>query len=237
MEKELSGSYPIVIDDRESGRLSVAKEGLFWCFEATSEMRDGIIRLSVYGEDGAEGYLGVMEPKEGALHLRKKLSRSGLTGFPSRISHAGLKGRPPSPPKAVPDEDEPPPEPPVEERPPSGTETEEPYPEPEETCQETPAREHSPEPEPCLQEDSEDLSPPLIWRHCGCPCSYLSSIEAKQVFGAHSNVMEATDGEFTYLALPEDCGLSSEQTRLFPGVTVILGKRHLVCRVKNGRLV
>lgn len=78
---------------------------------------------------------------------------------------------------------------------------------------------------------------PLVWRPCGCPCSYLSAMEAKQVFGSRSGVLEASDGQFIYLALPEDAELTAEQVRLFPGVSTILGKRHLVCRVKDGNLV
>ena len=88
---DISGKYPIIIDGRETGELEVSREGLFWSFEGTSQMNDGIIRLSVFGEDG-EGYLGVMEPQDMRLWLKKKLSRNATSGFPTRITHAGEPG-------------------------------------------------------------------------------------------------------------------------------------------------
>lgn len=93
MEKELTGNYPIILEGKETGTLNVSQEGLFWYFEASSDACDGIVRLSVYGDDG-EGYLGVMEPKENRLRLKKKLSRSALSDFPGKISYAGKQGEP-----------------------------------------------------------------------------------------------------------------------------------------------
>lgn len=235
MEKELSGSYPIVIDDRETGTINVAHEGLFWCFEATSELSADLVRLSVFGDEG-EGYLGVMEPRDGKLRLKKRLSRSAVSAFPCPITHGGRQGAghrihiaaQPSgetvtQPIVIEDED----------KPAELSSTE---------CTNAPAA-PAEEPEACLK-DAETpctaepkASVPLVWRPCGCPCSYLSAMEAKQVFGSRSGVLEASDGEFIYLALPEDAELTAEQVRLFPGVSTILGKRHLVCRVKDGNLV
>ena len=88
---DISGKYPIIIDGRETGELQVSREGLFWSFEGTSQMNDGIIRLSVFGEEG-EGYLGVMEPRDKRLWLKKRLSRNAVTDFPTHITHAGEPG-------------------------------------------------------------------------------------------------------------------------------------------------
>lgn len=94
MELELSGCYPIILDGEDTGQVSVSREGLFWRFEARCKMREELLRLSVYGQ-GAEGYLGVMEPVDGELWLSKKLSRNGLSGFPPVISYATRAGETP----------------------------------------------------------------------------------------------------------------------------------------------
>lgn len=231
MEKELTGNYPIIIDGRETGRISVDREGLFWCFEASSEMCDGIIRLSVYG-DGKEGYLGVMEPRGNGLRLRRKLSRAGLTAFPNSITHGGRQGEPQD--SLLKEEitestentsDEPSCDAPAD----GGGDC-------QEDCAgdegELPPQYEKPPPEP-----KTEAASPLIWKFCGCPCSYLSSLEAKSIFGSQKNVLEARDGEYIYLALPESSGLDPAQQNLFTGRAHILGSPHLICRIKNGKIV
>ena len=87
----MEGTYPVLIEGRERGRLTVTKQGLMTVFEAECEDAGGVLRLSVYGE--REGYLGVMVPDEdGALRLKKSLSRSALMPFPKKISHAAKSG-------------------------------------------------------------------------------------------------------------------------------------------------
>ena len=87
----MEGTYPVLIEGRERGRLTVTKQGLMTVFEAECEDVGGVLRLSAYGE--REGYLGVMAPDEdGALRLKKSLSRSALMPFPKRISHAAKSG-------------------------------------------------------------------------------------------------------------------------------------------------
>ncbi len=265
MEKEFTGTYPIFIDERETGIVSVAKEGLFWCFEAQSETVPDMVRLSVFGE-GGEGYLGVMEPKDGLLWLRKKLSKSAVSGFPCPITHGGRKGmgqQAPRFPKMSAETVSAPivPEPLPEEKPITGTmgsETSEAPPEavhaakfvsPTGAAPEC-GSEPEPEPEPpaCAEEPAPETpkppqepecphSPPLVWHPCGCPASYLNSVDAKQILGSRTGVLEASDDSFTYLAMPEDPELTPDQLRLFPGEALILGKSHLVCRVRNGNLV
>lgn len=84
--------YPIILEGRQQGVLKVGQEGLFTVFEAHCPRRGGLIRLSVYGE-GREGYLGIMQPLNGGLYLKKKLSRSRLSAFPDRLEFAGESGQ------------------------------------------------------------------------------------------------------------------------------------------------
>lgn len=104
--------YPIIVNNENIGELSVYKKGLLTFFEAESSMVSGILRISVYGEDGREGYLGVMAPAGEYLFLRKGLSRSAMIGFPDKISFAGPSGQktekepPEEQPVAKPDERE-----------------------------------------------------------------------------------------------------------------------------------
>jgi len=263
MEKEFTGTYPIFIDERETGTVSVAKEGLFWCFEARSETVPDMVRLSVFGE-GGEGYLGIMEPKDGLLWLRKRLSKAAVSGFPFPITHGGRRGagqRLPKPPELSAESGSAPivPEPFPEGKPITDTMAAEKPETPPEAVHaakfEAPAEpapeckaeeEHDPpvcteEPAPEAPEASQaheqPHSPPLVWHPCGCPASYLNSVDAKQILGSRTGILEARDDNFTYLAMPEDPELTPDQLRLFPGEALILGKRHLVCRVRNGNLV
>lgn len=231
MDLELTGNYPIIIDGRECGRIDVGRDGLFWSFEATSAMSDGIIRLSVFGEEG-EGYLGVMEPAGERMRLKKKLSRSAIKDFPQKITHGGRQGQaqelvsvdagftPPPPREAAP----------AEAVAVAVTES-------EGTCKDCEAdgsgsfpQNQRPPPEPAAPHTR-----PLVWKMCGCPASYLSTIEGKKLFGGLSNVLEAADGEYVYLALPENgLNIHPEQRKLFLGSTVIMGEPYLICKTKNG---
>jgi hypothetical protein len=85
--------YPIIVDGRATGRLTVTPAGLVTVFEAQCEDTGKVLRLSVYGEN--EGYLGVMTPREGKLYLKKNLSRASMRGFPKQITHAGPAGEKP----------------------------------------------------------------------------------------------------------------------------------------------
>ncbi len=276
MEKELSGNYPIIIDGKETGRINVGREGLFWCFEASSEtVSEGIIRLSVFGE-GHEAYLGVMEPKESKLRLKKKLSRAAIADFPPSISHGGRQGEAgqeavhafaPEQNVVVVEQES------VE--PSANIETVEIGTAPEgadasidggacESCADEKPSAEEPEPSPQYEmppprpsfmrqaHEAEIIGsspaeapnahavntpPPLIWKLCGCPAAYLSSLGAKSIFGNQKNVLESSDGEYTYLAIPEAAvKLSPGQEYIFGFKAVILGKPHLVCRIRSGRI-
>lgn len=79
-------TYPIIIGGVEAGALSVSTEGLFTIFEAQAKT-EGLVRLCVCG-GGKRGYLGVMQPWNGGLYLRRRLSRSELRQFPDVIEYA-----------------------------------------------------------------------------------------------------------------------------------------------------
>ena len=92
----MEGTYPLLIDGRESGELRVTRRGALTLFEAEAEDGGGILRLSVYG-GGREGYLGVMSPSgEGRIALRRQLSRAALRDFPEQIEYAAPAGAAPA---------------------------------------------------------------------------------------------------------------------------------------------
>lgn len=84
-------TYPVIINGESCGEMSVSRDGLMTIFHVTMELREGVTRLSVYG-DGAEGYLGVAMPENGELHLRKAVSAAGLRAFPKEIRCVSLAG-------------------------------------------------------------------------------------------------------------------------------------------------
>ena len=83
--------YPLLIEGQEKGRLSVEKEGLFTVFEARCGPVTDFLKISVYG-GGREGYLGLMQPWNGGLYLRRKLSRGQMRDFPEVMEYAAEAG-------------------------------------------------------------------------------------------------------------------------------------------------
>ena len=92
MENISNSEYPIIVDDKNIGTVTVSEEGLHTIFEGrcAEPEASGLFRLSVYGE--CEGYLGVMMPERGYLRIRKKLSRASMKDFPKEIKYAGMAG-------------------------------------------------------------------------------------------------------------------------------------------------
>jgi len=88
----LEGTYPIVIDEKIAGKLSVYTKGASTCFEAVCTMLDDVVRISVYG-GGVEGYLGVLVPDGEQMCLRKSFSRAALCTFPKEIESVERSGR------------------------------------------------------------------------------------------------------------------------------------------------
>lgn len=82
---------PLLIDGERLGFVNVWTEGLFTVFDARCQHREGLFRLSVYGQ-GKEGYLGVMQPGKGGLYLRRRLSRHDMSAFPESMEYASASG-------------------------------------------------------------------------------------------------------------------------------------------------
>lgn len=98
----MSEEYPVIIDSKTAGSLTVTSAGLTTEFLARCSDPGRLIRLSVYGE-GGEGYLGVMEPMGGGLYLCRRFSRAAMERFPRTIAYAaeaGAENTPPAPPPA-----------------------------------------------------------------------------------------------------------------------------------------
>ena len=86
----MSEEYPVILDGKNVGKLSISTAGGKTVFDAFCPGMTRLIRLSVYG-CGREGYLGVMQPENGGMRLRKLMSTKELTGFPQQIDHAGCQ--------------------------------------------------------------------------------------------------------------------------------------------------
>lgn len=85
------GKFPIIIDGAVCGAVEVEKHGARTAVTASCCMREGIVRLSLYG-DGGEGYLGVLAPEDGELRLKKTFTRAQERDFPELITQAGPAG-------------------------------------------------------------------------------------------------------------------------------------------------
>lgn len=78
-------AIPVYINQESVGTLSISQEGLYTVFEAEVPGGAGLVRLWAHG-DGKSACLGVMEPRDGGLYLRRRLSRRELAAFPDPIS-------------------------------------------------------------------------------------------------------------------------------------------------------
>lgn len=84
------GKYPVIIDGKTAGEITVENRGIMTEFSARCADSGKLVRLSVYGEK--EGYIGVMLPENGELTLKKSFSRLAMRGFPKEILYAGPSG-------------------------------------------------------------------------------------------------------------------------------------------------
>jgi len=91
----MSDTYPILLNGREEGTLTVTGRGPMTEFLARCRDPGRLVRLSVYG-GGREGYLGVMEPVGGELTLCRRRSRAELKAFPESIEYAAEAGSAPA---------------------------------------------------------------------------------------------------------------------------------------------
>ena len=233
---EIAGSYPIILDGEAVGEVTVSREGLFWSFEAKCEMREEIVRLSVYGS-GKEGYLGIMEPFGDMLRLTKKFSRSALKEFPESISHAGQKGEP-------------------EGMAPPTFEEQQTYSElkPAETAQyggEFPLSCYNGEDGVPIAPPKDDKPPPfksedplrsiseLDWYPCTLPCSLFSGLNEKKYCSYITGSYIAHGDDFQLLAIPEDVAalLPEESLIRFIDKIIFFNSTYLVCKIKQGKSV
>ena len=79
--------YPLLLGGEKAGTLRVEQQGLYTCMEVSAGAREGLLRIWVQG-GGREAYLGVLQPGEGGMYLRRMLSRRELAGFPQVIEQA-----------------------------------------------------------------------------------------------------------------------------------------------------
>ena len=90
--------YPVYINGKKTGVLSVRRDGLMTAFEADCEYAEGLLRLWVYG-DGEPLPLGVLRPEGGRLRLKKRFTKNELRRFSGNITCAGDKAPQPEPEK------------------------------------------------------------------------------------------------------------------------------------------
>lgn len=166
--------YPLLLGGEKAGTLRIEQQGLYTCMEVTAEAREGLLRIWVQG-GGREAYLGVLQPGEEGLYLRRRLSRRELADFPQVIEQASDQQLPPQEvnithePQALALALLPAPAPALEP---------EPQPEPE------PAPQPEPEPQPEPQLTSTMEPPTLIWQE------------------RRDGSLVAKEGSHTLLALP-----------------------------------
>ena len=166
--------YPLLLGGEKAGTLRIEQQGLYNCMEVTAEAREGLLRIWVQG-GGREAYLGVLQPGEEGLYLRRRLSRRELADFPQVIEQASDQQLPPQEvnithePQALALALLPAPAPALEP---------EPQPEPE------PAPQPEPEPQPEPQLTSTMEPPTLIWQE------------------RRDGSLVAKEGSHTLLALP-----------------------------------
>ena len=80
--------YPLIIGGREAGALREEQSGLYTVFEASlTEDPGGLVRLYVHG-GGESAYLGLMQPVNAGLFLRRRLSALERRRLPAVISFA-----------------------------------------------------------------------------------------------------------------------------------------------------
>ena len=166
--------YPLLLGGEKAGTLRIERQGLYTCMEVTAAAREGLLRIWVQG-GGREAYLGVLQPGEEGLYLRRRLSRRELADFPQVIEQASDQQLPPQgvnitqEPQALALALLPAPAPALEP---------EPQPEPE------PAPQPEPEPQPEPQLTSTMEPPTLIWQE------------------RRDGSLVAKEGSHTLLALP-----------------------------------
>ena len=86
--------YPLLLGGEKAGTLRIEQQGLYTCMEVTAAAREGLLRIWVQG-GGREAYLGILQPGQEGLYLRRRLSRRELADFPRVIEQASDRQLPP----------------------------------------------------------------------------------------------------------------------------------------------
>ena len=86
--------YPLLLGGEKAGTLRIEQQGLYTCMDVRARAREGLLRIWVQG-GGREAYLGVLQPGEEGLYLRRRLSRRELAAFPKVIEQASDRQLPP----------------------------------------------------------------------------------------------------------------------------------------------
>ena len=102
MDTMNAAEVPIYIDGASAGTLTVTRSDGGAVFDAALRDVGRVVRLYVYGPDGAAGYLGVPVPEGGVMRLTRRVRGRALADYPEAPVCAAEK--PPEPPE--------PPEPP-----------------------------------------------------------------------------------------------------------------------------
>ena len=166
--------YPLLLGGEKAGTLRIEQQGLYTCMEVRAEAREGLLRIWVQG-GSREAYLGVLQPGEGGLYLRRRLSRRELADFPQVIEQASDQQLPPQEEVNITQE-------PAEPIPPPAPESAPEAPDPAPTLE--PEPEPQPEPEPEPEPKSTTAPPTLIWQE------------------QRDGSLVAKEGSHTLLALP-----------------------------------
>ena len=90
-------TYNILHSGNSIGTLETTSDGLYTVFTARCEPVLPRLRLSVFGET-AHAYLGLMLPEDGALYLRRRLTRLDCAKLPSPILYAAEEAAEPEEP-------------------------------------------------------------------------------------------------------------------------------------------
>lgn len=77
--------HPLLLGGKRAGTLSETQSGLYTLYEARLEnTQERLVRLWLHGKEGS-AYLGLMEPEDGALVLKRRLTALERRGFPKEI--------------------------------------------------------------------------------------------------------------------------------------------------------
>ena len=88
----MEGCYPVMMEGKPVGQCELHRQGARTEFFVRCAMREGIVRLAVYGRE-KECYLGIPIPEEGELRLRRIFSPAAMGDFPEEIIEIAPAGQ------------------------------------------------------------------------------------------------------------------------------------------------